>query len=249
MRSSLAFFNQTNNGKTDRRFLYLQHRNSLAKNLFLFLSSEVDLYKKQDSISSNTFRLTSFYVSARYRFNQQLWVDVSYDNRKNVIYYQTFKSLVDQLMEEATRQGVQFRVNYRPIQLITIGFNSNYRKRDSDPEASTSYHGFLSFNQIPAIDATVTLSANVLKTVYVDGSVFGLRIYTDFWDGKLATGVGYRYVDYQFAGSGNSLLRHEAELDLNWQIARKLAVSVNYETTFEKTDQYNRIYINLTKRF
>ena len=249
MRSSLAFFNQTNNGNTDRRFLYLQHSNSLAKNLFLFLSSEVDLYKNQDSISSNTFRLTSFYVSARYRFNQQFWMDVSYDNRKNVIYYETFKSLVDQLMEEATRQGVQFRVNYRPIQLITIGFNSNYRKRDSDPKSSTSYHGFLSFNQVTAIDATVTLSANVLKTVYVDGSVFGLRMYNDFWDGKLSSAIGYRYVDYQFAGSDNSLLQHEAELNLSWQITRKLAVSVNYEATFEKRNNYNRIYINLTKRF
>ena len=249
IRSSLAFFNQTNNGKTDRRFLYLQHSNSLAKNLFLFLSSEVDLYKNQDSISSNTFRLTSFYISAHYRFNRQLWLDASYDNRKNVIYYETFKSLVDQLMEEATRQGVQFRLNYRPVELITIGFNANYRKRDSDPKSSTSYHGFLSFNQVPALDATVTLSANVLKTVYIDGSVFGLRIYKDFVDGKLSSSVGYRYVDYQFSGGGNSLLQHEIELDLSWQITRKFSLSANYELTIESKDNYNRIYINLTKRF
>ncbi|RKD89760.1 porin family protein [Mangrovibacterium diazotrophicum] len=249
VRSSLAFFNQTNNGKTDRRFLYLQHSNSLARNLFLFLSSEVDLYQNHDNISTNTFRLTSFYISARYRFNQQLWLDASYDNRKNVIYYETFKSLVDQLMEEATRQGVQFRVNYRPFQLITIGFNANYRKRDSDPKSSTSFYSFLSFNQVPGIDATFTLSANVLKTVYVDGSVFGLRVYKDFLDDKLSSAVGYRYVDYRFPGSESSLLQHEAEIDLTWQITRKLALSLNYEATFEKRDHYNRIYINLTKRF
>lgn len=249
MRSSLAFFNQTNNGKTDRRFLYLQHTNSLAKNVFLFLSSEVDLYKKQDSISANTFRLTSFYASLRYRINQQLWVDASYDNRKNVIYYETFKNWVDQLMDEATRQGVQLRINYRPVRLVTIGLNSSYRKRDTDPKASTSYHGFLSFNQVPKLDATITLSANRLKTVYLDGSVFGLRVYKDFWDGKLYSTLGYRHVDYQFTGSGASLLQHVGELDLSWRIARKLSLSVNYEATFEKKDNYNRIYINLTKRF
>jgi len=249
MRSSLAIFNQTNNGKTDRRFLYLQHSNSLVKHLFVFLSSEIDLFKIKNDQAKSTFSLTGFYVSLRYRINRELWADASYDNRKNVIYYETFKSLVDQLMEEATRQGVQFRINYRPIPLITLGLNSSYRKRDTDPRASTSYHGFLSFNQIRNIDATVTLSANLLKTVYLDGSVYGLRFYKDLWEGKLSSSIGYRYIDYQFNGEGNSLVQHSCELDLSWQIIRKLSLSANYEASFGKADNYGRIYINLTKRF
>lgn len=249
VRSSLAFFNQTNSGKTDRRFLYFQHRNSLLKHLFFFLSSEVDLYKTEAGQGKNTTSLTSFYVSLRYRINRQLWADASYDNRKHVIYYETFKSLVDQLMEEATRQGVQFRINYRPVPLITIGVNSTYRKRDTDAEASTSYQGFLSFNQIPDIEATISLSANSLKTVYVDGAVYGMRFFKDFASGKFSTSIGYRYIDYQFNESDHSLLQHAGELDFSWRVTRKFSVAANYEAVFEKTDHYNRIYINLTKRF
>ncbi|MFN3694368.1 MAG: hypothetical protein ACK4UV_05110, partial [Ignavibacterium sp.] len=47
MENTISFFQQTNNSKTDRRFLYLQHSNNLIKNLKLFASSEIDLYKRE----------------------------------------------------------------------------------------------------------------------------------------------------------------------------------------------------------
>ena len=43
--SSLAFMQQMNNSKTDRRFLYFQHTNSIIRNVYLFSTFEVDLYK------------------------------------------------------------------------------------------------------------------------------------------------------------------------------------------------------------
>ena len=61
--STLAFFEQNNNGKTDRRFGYFQHDNSLLKNLNLFISGEVDLYKVENGNPMNTITLTSFYLS------------------------------------------------------------------------------------------------------------------------------------------------------------------------------------------
>ena len=36
MQTTLAFINQMNNGKTDRRFAYFQHTNALIKNLYFF---------------------------------------------------------------------------------------------------------------------------------------------------------------------------------------------------------------------
>ncbi|MBK7094753.1 MAG: hypothetical protein IPH57_06815 [Saprospiraceae bacterium] len=44
--TTLAFAEQQNDFKTDRRFLYFQHNNSLVKNLNVFLSTEFDLYEK-----------------------------------------------------------------------------------------------------------------------------------------------------------------------------------------------------------
>ncbi len=46
IQNTLAFIQQNNSGKTDRRFAYFQHSNSLLPNLNFFGSVECDLYKK-----------------------------------------------------------------------------------------------------------------------------------------------------------------------------------------------------------
>lgn len=47
MENTISFFQQTNNAKTDRRFLYLQHSNNAIRKFNLFASTEIDLYKKR----------------------------------------------------------------------------------------------------------------------------------------------------------------------------------------------------------
>lgn len=249
LQNSVAFFQQQYQGKTDRRFAYFQHTNSLLKNLSLFVSSELDLYKLENDLPKNTLSLTSFYASLRYRASRQLTLFASYDARKNVIYYETFKSMVDQLLEEATRQGVQFRVNYRPAKFMSIGANANYRVRDNDTRATQTFNGFVSFPTVPFLKASATITANLLQTNYLDGIIYGLKFNKDLFNGKLFSSFGYRYVDYKFSNSGTTLIQHVGELDLSWRLSRKMSVSINYEGTFEKLTNYNRVYFSVTKRF
>lgn len=63
IQTSVAFFNQMNNFKTDRRFAYIQHSNSLLNNVDLFCSFEVDLYSLVNNQPTNTLNLTSTYIS------------------------------------------------------------------------------------------------------------------------------------------------------------------------------------------
>ncbi len=86
--TSLAFAEQENNFKTDRRFLYFQHNNSLFKNVNLFLSSELDLFKKVNEITTNNLSITSLYFSLRYKIRQNFNLSASYDNRRNIILVQ-----------------------------------------------------------------------------------------------------------------------------------------------------------------
>ena len=247
--NSFAFFQQTNSGKTDRRFAYFQQDNSLLKNLNLFLSCELDLYALKDSIPTNTLSLTSLYLSLRYRFSRKLSVFGSYDARKNVIYYETFKNYLDQMLEDATRQGYQFRINYNPAKFISSGVSGGYRFRKNDLHPMINVNGFLSFPQVPWINASVNLSTNWLKSSYVDGMIYGIRIYRDIIPSKLSSGIFYRMVDYNYPNSNTSSLQHMAELELSWQISRKFSFSANYDGTFEKSNQYSSIYLNLIKRF
>lgn len=247
--NSVAFLQQTNNGKTDRRFAYFQHDNSLIKNLNLFASCEVDLYALQNETPTNVTSLTSLYLSLRYRFSKQLSVFASYDARKNVIYYETFKNYLDQMLEDATRQGYQFRVNYNPGKLISTGFSGGYRFRSGDLNPTTNANGFLTFNRLPWGGGSVSFSSNYLKNSYVAGMIYGVRIYQDLIPSKLSGGVFYRYVDYKYPQSNTTSLQHMAEFELSWQISRKISFSANYDGTLEKSNLYNSVYLSLIKRF
>jgi hypothetical protein len=248
--TSFALFEQTNSGKTDRRFAYFQHQNSLIKNLNLFFSSELDLYKV-DTLGNavNDLMLTSLFVSLNYRPFKKLSLMASYDNRKNVIYYETFKNYVDQLLEDASRQGVQFRVNYRPLKYLTTVISTSYRIRQNDIRATENLNGMVTYSQLPWINASATLSANLLQTSYLKGKIFGLKLYKDFFKGKMNAGINYRFVDYTFDNSSVDLIQHIGEIDLSFYFTRKFSISANYEFTHEPLINYHRVYLSVVKRF
>ena len=147
--TTIAIAEQMNDFKTDRRFLYFQHNNSLIKNLNIFLSSEIDLYEKIDSQPSNKFSLTSLYFSARYRILKNLSFSASYDNRRNVIYYESYQTFIDQLLAQETRQGLRFQANYSPIRNISVNASAFLRYQGDNNKPTTNYVVNLSFNKIP----------------------------------------------------------------------------------------------------
>lgn len=247
--NSFAFFQQNNSGKIDRRFVYFQQDNSLAKNINLFFSCELDLYALKNGLPSNAVSLTSLYLSLQYRFSRKLSAYVSYDARKNIIYYETFKTFLDQMLLDATRQGYQFRINYRPTNMISSGVSGGYRFQKNDPHPMLNTNGYLSFSQVPWINASVNLSTNWMKSSYVDGMIYGIRVDREIIPSKLSGGVFYRLVDYTYPSSNTKSLQQMAELELMWQITRKISFSVNYDGTFDKTNKYHSMYINLVKRF
>jgi hypothetical protein len=257
MQTSMAFIEQKNNGNIDRRFTYLQHSNSLITNLYFFGSVEFDLYNQVRNISTvdttynqdNTPSLSNLYVSLRYRVIKQLSLSISYSNRQNIIYYETYKSIVDQLLAASTMQGYMFQVNYRPGRKLSFGANAGYRFSKKDPIPSKNLYTYMTYSNLPWINASLTLSATLMKTSYINGSIYSIGLSRDIIPGILSAGLGYRYVDYKFVNSETPLIQNMAEMDLTWRIMKKLSFSLNYEGTFEKGRNYDRIYVNLTQRF
>ena len=249
MQNTLAFIEQTNQSMTDRRFAYFQHSNMLVKNLFLFASAEVDLYKKVDETPETVFDLSNTYVSLRYRIIRPLSVGLSYSARRNTIYYETYKDFLERLLENETLQGWRFRINYRPAKYLFIGANAGYRFRKEDPRPTKNLSGYLTYSRVPGIGASVTLSTTWLETSYLNGLVYGLGLSRDLVPGKLNAGLQYRYVDYLYQNSETALIQHVAEAKLSWMVYKKLSLSVYYEGTFETELLYHRLYINITQRF
>jgi hypothetical protein len=255
IQNTLAFIQQNNNGKTDRRFAYFQHSNSLLPNLNFFGSVECDLYKqvfnKGDSTYSqnNSPRISNLYLSLRYRVMSRLSLSVSYSNRQNILYYETYKSYLDKLLETATQQGYNFHVNYRPVNSLNIGVNAGYRFQNTDTRDSKNVYGYASW-MIPGLKTTTTASLTWIDGSYLKGNIYSLGLSRDLARGKLNAGINYRYVDYKFNQNETSMIQHVAEVNLSWSIIRKLSLNMYFEGTFEKpNNQYQRLYVQLRKSF
>jgi hypothetical protein len=249
IQTSLAFLEQQNKFKTDRRFAYFQHSNSAIKNLSVFSSFELDLYKLENGQPKNTVSLTGLFLSMRYRFSSRLSILGSYDSRKNVIYYETFRNYADEIAATASRQGIRLSINYRPWTFLNVGLNGGTRFGNNDPRPTNTVNGNLNWTNIPAIKASVTLSANLMQTSYLDGKIFGAQLTKDFADGKFQTMFNYRYVDFSYVSSLSKMIQHIGEVDFSYQVNKNLFLSVNMETTFQDKANFNRLYLNVRKKF
>jgi hypothetical protein len=253
--TSVAFMQQMNGSNIDRRFVYFQHSNSIIKNLYFIGTLEADLYKLTvDTVAhtekaSGTFDLTGVYLSLRYRLSDRFSVSGSYDARKNVIYYETYKTYVDRLLEDQMRQGYRLQMSYRFTRELTFGLQGGYRFLKSDPKPSKNIYGYFTYSNVPGIKSSLTVSGTYLESSYMNGKIYSAGLTKDLLKGKMQTGIGYRYVDYTMPESNTSEIQNIAEANLFWIFAGKMSLGINYEGTFEKVNQYNRIYLQLRKRF
>lgn len=249
VQTSLAYMEQRNNSNTDRRFVYFQHSNDAIKNVNIFSSFEVDLYKLENGVPQNTLTLTGLYFSIRYRATKKLSFLGSYDNRKNVIYYETFRSYADEMVQLASRQGVRLSVNYRPWKFLYAMVNAGTRFSKNDPQPTNTINGNVMWTSIPAINASLSVSANLMQTSYLDGQIYGARLTKDFIKGKFQTALNYRYVDFNYSTGTSGLIQNIGEIDLSYQVNKKTFLSVNLETTFQESENFNRLYLNVRRKF
>jgi hypothetical protein len=249
LQTSLAFAEQQNHGKTDRRFMYFQHSNSVLGNFNLFYSIEFDLFQNIDSVKSNAINLTSTYLSLRYKPTKKLSISSSYDNRRNVIYYETYRSYLDQILNQETRQGVRLQMNYNPSKYVSVNLSGFYRYQESKPQPTKNYVANVFLSQIPGVKSSLNLNFNNMKTYYFSGNIIGARVNKDLLKGKLNTEFSYRKVDYDFFNAEQPNLKQDVlGVSLNLYTKKRSSIMLNYEGTFEPTRSYNRYYITLSQR-
>jgi hypothetical protein len=249
MENTISAFNQTNDFKTDRRFLYFQHTNSLIKNIFLFGSAEVDLFKIADSLAQNDFSLTGLFFSARYSPAREFSLNVSYDARRNVVYYETYKSLSQTILENELRQGFRARASFRPLTNLFFSLQYGYRNRKGDIKTSTNYGANLGYSKLPLIESSANMNFNRIQSSYVDGYVYSANLSKSIYSLSSDFSVGFRKTIYNFANGADQLDENSILFDYSINAFRPFSFNISYEGVFESTHTYGRILFDITTRF
>ncbi|MEK7254140.1 MAG: hypothetical protein AAB316_05300 [Bacteroidota bacterium] len=248
--TTFALVEQRNGGSTDRRFAYFQHSNSLLKDLNLFGSFEIDLYENIHDEAKSKLSLTNLYLSVRYKVSQKLSLTTSFDSRKNIIYYESYKNYIDQLIDDETRQGLRFNINYRPTKLISWGANANWRFQKSDMNLSKNLNTYLNFSRIPWLKAYASVTANFLQTNYLKSKMFGLRMSKDIVPGKLSFEMYGRLVNYNYSTYDYAIWQKIVGADMSINLSRKLSFFIYYEGTFDnKNETLHRVNTKIMQRF
>jgi len=254
--TTLGFIEQRNNSEIDRRYTYFQHSSTILKKLNIFSSLELDIYNKINDVSSNDIRLTNLYTSARYRFNRMFDATVSYDSRKRILYYETFQTQIERLLDDdLARQGVRLRINARPQSNMNAGISYSKRFQSNNENKSDNIYVYLSLSRLPGIGGNVSVNYNVNSSNYLESNVLSLRHSRTFFNDKLNADFYYRLVNYTYLNS-NSALTSGAALtqsyygtNLSLNISRGLRFSVSGEFSSSSLENNYRIYTRLVKRF
>ncbi len=228
---TLGLLDQFNSGSTDRRFLYFQSNTDVAKNLNVFTSMELDTYQKVNGEASSKPELTNLFISARYRFSKKLNATLSYDARKNIIYYESYKSFIDQLIENESRQGLRLNVSYHPWKLITFGVNGSVRFQQTTVSNFKNLNCFANINRLPGIRANLSLNANILRTGFVNSNIYSARLSRDFFKGKLNMETYFRYVQYKYS-SEYKTQQNVIGGSVSFNITKKESLFLYAEKTF-----------------
>ncbi len=249
MTNTLSILQQMNDYTTDRRFLYFQHSSNFIKHVYFFFSTEIDFFKHYHGNTSHDPYLTNIFVSLRVSPAKWISLTTSYDARKNIIYYETYKSFIDRLINNAMRQGFRVRVNLRPVKYVFASVYSGYRFRKDDKRPSKNLGVSITHSKIPFLNLSANLNYFNISSNYISGVIYGVRISKNLFRGTVTLTTGYKNINYDFLNSQSKLVKDAFLFDLSLQLARKLSLSLSYEGTFEHKDSYSNLYFNITQRF
>ncbi|MGB5499362.1 MAG: hypothetical protein WBM77_10575 [Maribacter sp.] len=241
---------QRSNGDIDRRYVYLQHSSTIYKNLNIFSSMEMDIFSKVNNTTKNNLRLTNLYVSARYRFSRKLNLMLSYDSRKRIIYYESFQTEIERLLDEdIARQGARARINFRPYKNILAGVSYSKRFQSNSDNKSDNIHGYVTLTKVPNIGGRLSLTYNRNESNYLESNIGAARYTRAFLNGRLNTDLYYRLVFYDYTSGIDSLEQHYFGTSMSYNINRKLLVSISGELSTFNDENNIRIYSRIVQRF
>jgi hypothetical protein len=249
--TSLGIMEQRNASATDRRYLYLQHSNRLTERMNMFTSVELDLFEKVNGTSGTNPRLTSMYYSVNYQLSRKLSLMVSYDSRRNIIYYETFVgNEIDRLLaEDLSRQGLRARINYKLTKKIFTGISYSNRFQSDGLNKSDNYYGFITYSRLPWIKGSLNINANFNSSNYLSSKILATRYNRDIFKQKVNFSLYYRIIDYGYVTREvKNAMQHYIGSDFSFRIGKKYQFGIMGEMAIRGAENNYRLNFSATRR-
>ncbi len=245
--NTIAIIEQTNNLKTDRRFIYLQHKNDLIPLTRLFFSSEVDFYLLNKGKFSRTTNISSFYGTLNFKPIQQFALNISYDSRRNVYFISDFKNYIDSLLENELRQGFKVSTLIRPFNFLYVTLNYSSRNKVGDSKTSKNYGGSIGFNNLPLINLDLSSGVNFYNNIFFNGYNFNLGL-NKYLSSDIMVMTNFKQYQIKFNPSQNQSIDRFIELSLYINFLTSLNLSLNFEKAIGNSKS-SILMIDFTIRF
>jgi hypothetical protein len=189
-------------GKTvSRENLYFQSSFSFNNKLFVYNSVEVDINRSwRKERTSEAVSLSSFYLSARYRFSDVVLAGLSFDDRKNYYTYDTME-IPEDYYDMAARYSLGAELNLYFPRNYTTSFRAGIRKRQNDTQ--TTYTGRASFRKSNLFikRLSVGINLNLYSNYYTEGWIPTVFITKSFSSGHYLSITGgqnsYRFLSLE----------------------------------------------------
>ncbi len=245
--NTIAFIEQTNQFKTDRRFIYFQHQNDLFPFSYFFFSSEFDFFLVNKGNVSKKVNLTSLNALLSFRPFRQLNLSISYDTRKNVYYIESFKNSIDTLFENALRQGFRISAFIRPINLFFINLQFGTRETRQDQKASNNYGATIGFNYLPIIYSSLSFGFNKIQNSFITGTNYSSYFSKNLFD-DLMINLNFRLYEFRQNSTKRLFIDRFLEFGAYANIFRNLSFSITFEQKLN-SDKSKFLMLDLTNRF
>jgi len=247
---TVGLMEQRNQGAIDRRYLYTQQSMRWGKWSW-FASSEIDLYENFDTAQAGTkARLTSLYLSMRYRPTSRLTLFSSYDTRQQIIFFERYDSDVERLLaEQGARQGFRLRGDYRFFRATHLGLSYNVRTNPTFGNRSQNLQAYLSHHRLPWIGGSLTYRFNKNQNGNLNSEINSLR-YSRSFNSGFRMSAYYRYASYRYVLREITLdPQHYYGAELSWLIAKDWNLGIMGEYSQISDQDLFRMYLRIQKRF
>ena len=249
--ATVGVLEQKNGSAIDRRYLYMQGSASLGFGFSIFSSAEMDLYTLNAEMQESGTQLTNLHISTNYRVSKKVRVSMSYDTRKQIIFYETFQTQLERLIaDDEARQGIRARVNVKVTKGLSAGLAYGKRYQSSLDNASDNYNAFATLRNTPIIGGILSGNININQSSYLNSMSTTFRHSRYYFKNKVNASTYLRTVAYSYNPERDvTILQQFVGSSINYRFGKKMTLGGLVEFSLRKAEYKTRVNVQLTKRF